>query len=53
MLKNLAVSNDPCYSDYESQDESDYGSSNSEIYTEVFTIILHLFSLQVMVHCKL
>ena len=41
--ENLAVSNDPCYSDYESDDESDYGSSNSEIYIKDFSIILHLF----------
>ena len=41
--ENLAVSNDPCYSDYESDDESHYGSSNSEIYIKDFSIILHLF----------
>ena len=33
MFKNVAITNDPCYSDYESDDESDYGSSNSEINT--------------------
>ena len=29
--ENLAVSNDPCYSYYDFDDESNYGSSNSEI----------------------
>ena len=42
-VKNLAVTNNPRYSDYESDDESDYGSSNSEVYIEDFPIILHLF----------
>ena len=32
----MAVTYDPCYSDYESDDESDYGPSNSEIDTEDF-----------------
>ena len=27
----MAVTNDPCYSDYGSDDESDYDSSNSDI----------------------
>ena len=26
---NVAVTSDPCYSDYESDNESDYGCSNS------------------------
>ena len=30
-VKNVAVTSDPCYSDYESDDECEYGSSNSEV----------------------
>ena len=30
-VKNVVVTIDPCYSDYESDDESNNGSSNSEI----------------------
>ena len=30
-VKNVAITNDPCYSDYESDDESNYGYSNSEM----------------------
>ena len=33
----------PATLDYESNDESHYGSSNSEIYIEDFSVILHLF----------
>ena len=32
--KTLAVSNDPCYSDCGSDDESNYGSFNTEIYND-------------------
>ena len=42
-VKNSAVSNDPRCSDYESGDQSNYDSSNSEIYIVDFSMILHLF----------
>ena len=45
-IKNSEVTNDPCYSNYESDDESDYGSSNSEIdiydFANKNSIVLHL-----------
>ena len=43
MLKNVAVTSDPCYSDYKSDDESDYGSSNSEIDIEDFAKKIQYF----------
>ena len=41
MLKIVAVTSDPCYSDYETDDEFDYGSSNSEIDFGDFKKILY------------
>ena len=46
-VKNSTVSSDPCCSDYESDDESNYSSSNSEIYIKDFSIILRY-----IVSCK-
>ena len=36
MIKNHALTNDLCYSDYELEGESDYGSFNSETDIEDF-----------------